>query len=470
MNLLDWFKNWLTPAIAPPVTSTAARQLQSRHIIKVPLTATPVITTATAASVTPTTAVADVPAEEEKNLLRTARLIMVSANNNNKFYEMKELADGTFTVTYGRVGTAGTVTSYPVKLWDRKLREKLQKGYADQTHLFAMEVADHGLEAIEHPGVRELMNFLMQAARQSIRHNYQVSAEQVTQLQVDQAQLILDQLVELAGNKPTVPGVNDLLLELYRIIPRRMSKVQNHLIAELNNPADREKLESQLAEEQATLDVMRGQVKVNAQRMEQKSQATDLLQSMGLHIEPVTEEAGIRHIREMMGQDAKKFHRAYAVVNHRSQKVFDDYLQKAGNKATRLFWHGSRNENWLSILGSGLALRPANAVITGKMFGYGLYFADKCRKSLNYTSLRGTYWARGTQSRAYMALYDVHIGNTLKIKNHEAWCYELTEDKLRKRGAYDSLFAQGGADLVNNEFIVYNEAQSTVRYLIELRD
>ncbi|MEY4936237.1 MAG: hypothetical protein RIS64_2596 [Bacteroidota bacterium] len=38
---------------------------------------------------------------------RVAKLIMVSPNNNNKFYEMNENDNGTFTVNYGRVGSRG---------------------------------------------------------------------------------------------------------------------------------------------------------------------------------------------------------------------------------------------------------------------------------------------------------------------------------------------------------------------------
>ena len=42
-------------------------------------------------------------------------------------------------------------------------------------------------------------------------------------------------------------------------------------------------------------------------------------------------------------------------------------------------------------------------------------------------------------------------------------------DKLRQHGDYDSLFAEGGIDLKNNEYIVYNEAQCTPRYLVEFK-
>ena len=37
-----------------------------------------------------------------------------------------------------------------------------------------------------------------------------------------------------------------------------------------------------------------------------------------------------------------------------------------------------------------------------------------------------------------------------------------------QRGSYDSLFAEGGIDLRNNEYIVYNQAQCTVKYLVEI--
>jgi poly [ADP-ribose] polymerase len=116
-----------------------------------------------------------------------------------------------------------------------------------------------------------------------------------------------------------------------------------------------------------------------------------------------------------------------------------------------------------------LVLRPANAVISGKMFGYGLYFADKFRKSLNYTSLRGSYWANGSENRAFLALFSVHTGNPLEILHHGSWCYELNQTTLKEKNPdYDSVFAKGGADLINNEYIVYNEAQCTIQYLVEV--
>ena len=103
------------------------------------------------------------------------------------------------------------------------------------------------------------------------------------------------------------------------------------------------------------------------------------------------------------------------------------------------------------------------------MFGYGLYFADKFQKSLNYSSLHGSFWANGNQNRGFLALYDVHVGKQFKIKNHQSWCYNLSTENLKKQQAdADSLFAEGGADLRNNEYILYNQNQCTVRYFVEV--
>lgn len=406
-----------------------------------------------------------------KPATRVAKLIMVTANNNNKYYEMRENLDGTFTVNYGRVGSRGTTANYPIHLWDSKLREKVRKGYKDQTYLFAEQKQITEWEGVDNKTVLQLLTNLNSYANQSIRHNYHVTADQVTQKQVGTAQAILDQLVNQVGLTMNINEFNELLLELYQLIPRRMNDVKKHLIQENPQNSDDIKLvKEMLAEEQATLDVMRGQVDLNQQQKGTEQEKTNLLDALGLHIQLLEDQQAIKTIKQMMGKDAPKFRQAFQVTNLHTQNAFDRFTGKQKNQTTKLFWHGSRNENWFSIIKTGLVLRPANAVITGKMFGYGLYFADKCRKSLNYTSLYGSYWAKGRQNQAFLALYDVHIGNPLKIKKHKPWCYDLTETNLKKRGnSYDSLFAQGGADLINNEYIVYNQAQCTIKYLVELK-
>ncbi len=404
--------------------------------------------------------------------LKTAKLIMVTSHNNNKYYEMKENENGTFTVRYGRVGGSSTTRTYPLAQWDKKYNEKVRKGYKDQTHLFVETDDELSFSDVEEVAVQQLINELMRYANKSISHNYNVSAEQVTRRQVEEAQQLLDRLVAQTKSGMDLKHFNQILLNLYQVIPRRMSRVGDHLIQQANTPEEIANIENKLSEEQATLDVMRGQVAVNEKKkesFEEKKEAVTLLEAMGLEIKEETDEEVIQKIKKLMQTEADKFVRAYQVNNLRTQQAFEQWLTQSSDKKVALFWHGSRNENWMSILETGLVLRPANAVITGKMFGYGLYFADKFKKSLNYTSLRGSYWTGGNDHKGFLALYDVHVGKQLKIKKHQNWCYELNEENLKKKGKkYNSLFAQGGADLINNEYIIYNQAQCTVKYLVEV--
>lgn len=100
-------------------------------------------------------------------------------------------------------------------------------------------------------------------------------------------------------------------------------------------------------------------------------------------------------------------------------------------------------------------------------FGDGIYFADKAQKSIGYSSLRGSYWAHGGDNKAFLALFDVHLGTQKEILHHDSSCYKLSNNVLKKDG-YDSVFAKGGADLRNNEYIVYKPEQCTVSHLIEI--
>jgi len=402
--------------------------------------------------------------------LKVAKLIMVTANNNNKYYEMRENEDGSFTVKYGRVGSSGSTATYPISMWNSKYNQKVRKGYTDQTHLFAEEKKEVDFVDIDDTVVKQLISSLMKYANRSIDHNYVVKADQVTKLQVEEAQAILDKLVAKVKKGMHVKPFNANLLALYQLIPRRMTNVNDYLITNPKNEDGLKEIEQMLAQEQATLDVMRGQVDVNEKQKSASvaKEEINILQAMGMKVEQETDKKVIKMIKSMMKDHSNKFTRAYKVTNIKTQKAFDNFVTKKKNKKRELFWHGSRNENWLSIMKTGLVLRPANAVISGKMFGYGLYFADKFQKSLNYTSLRGSYWARGNQNKAFLALYDVHVGSQFKIKKHQSWCYDLSEKNLKAKGDYDSLYAQGGADLINNEYIVYRGEQCTVKYLIEV--
>jgi poly [ADP-ribose] polymerase len=396
---------------------------------------------------------------------------------------MLEVGDGTFKAEYGRVGGHMSVEIYPMSKWESKYREKLssRKGYVDKTHLFEEEIKTdektskkkQTINEITNKIVAKLVNDLRGFAKISVQQNYIVSSEKVTQKMIDEAQVLVNEITSLIKMNNEVAPINKLLIELFQVIPRKMKNVNDYLFMGgpiLDTKEELAEAQKLISKEQDTLDVMAGQVSTNSKLdiKNSKPNEKNILESMGLIIEEAP-QSDIPIILDLMGQNKNQFVKAFIVNNLKTQKLFDKNILNAQNKTVDVFWHGSRNENWWSILDTGWKLRPSNAIINGKMFGHGIYWANKFQKSLGYTSYRGSYWARGSSDRAYLSLAAVHIGDQLKIKRHESWCYDLNWNNLRKRGNYDSLYALGGADLRNDEFIVYQEPQCTIKYLIEVK-
>ena len=98
-----------------------------------------------------------------------------------------------------------------------------------------------------------------------------------------------------------------------------------------------------------------------------------------------------KHILSTLPSDiAKRVEKVYKIIDINRQQTFELYCQQKNITNIQQLWHGSRNENWLSIIKNGLQINP-NAKITGKMFGKGIYFAPNPKKSYGYTSCLNTY-------------------------------------------------------------------------------
>ena len=399
-------------------------------------------------------------------------LMMVTADaNNNKYYKMIPKGD-TFIVEYGRVGSKPQVRSYPIKDWNKKLREKLSKGYTDKSELMEDLIKEEKPKEkklyldIPNKDIQNIVDRLQKMAKQTISANYNITSDKVTQAMVDKAQDILTNLIAIQN----VDDFNKLLLELFEVIPRKMHKVSEYLA---QTKDDFSKI---IQKEQDLLDVMKGQVYQHSvtqstenEQVEDDSPTMNILEAMGLEFQPV-DDLDIVKIKYHLGQDENKFYRAWKVTNKATQQSFDTYIKDNNNPTTKLLWHGSRNENWWSIINSGLVLRPTNAVITGKMFGYGIYFATKARKSIGYTSLSGSYWARGSSTSAFMGLYEVAYGKPFDVYSFDSKYYSLNYENLQKmcQGA-NCLHAHAGKMLANDEIIVYQQPQTTIKYLVEIR-
>lgn len=401
--------------------------------------------------------------------IRPTYLIMVTTANNNKYYNLFPEGDQ-FRVEYGRVDATKTTTYYPMSKWNSQIANKLKKGYQDVTDLkkdLVEEISSSNPESpykeIENAAVKAIVEKLQTLARETIRKNYTVKASSVTQDMVDAAQKIID---TLANSCSTVEEFNDNLLKLFTVIPRKMGNVRDYLA---NNSEDFAQI---ISKEQDLLDVMRGQIYIKPEvepvaNVEKKQQT--ILEELGLEMEEATAD-DVALIKTLMNESAGKFRKAWRVKNLKTQKRFDKFVKDNDIKDTRLLFHGSRSENFWSIIKTGLVLRPTNAVITGKMFGYGCYYAPKCAKSIGYTSLSGSYWAHGGNNTAYMALFDVAYGTPYDVYNFDSKYYNLDYNRLQqfKPGA-NCLHAHSDRGMLrNDEIVVYKEDQMTIKYLIEI--
>lgn len=413
-------------------------------------------------------------------------LILVDPNNNgvdsNKFYKMAGNGDNTFTAEYGRVGATPQTKTYPMSKWNSTLSSKLKKGYVDRSDLMQEVIADSKVEdksngvdefgLVQNLSVREIVKRLWDYANKTIQSAYSVRAEAVTQAMIDAAQEKIDYIAANYKNW-SIEEFNKNLNELFIIVPRKMKRVSDCLVS------DSSEYDKKLSEEQSLLDTMAGQVyKPKAKIADTDSEikaSESILQKMGITMEEATKE-DIAKIKKAMGDSAGKFYKAWRVTNLETEERYQKFTSENNIGNVKLFCHGSRNQNWFNILKMGLKIRPAGVITTGLMFGKGVYFSNSEKyhggvaKSIGYTSLGG-YWTRDYQNYGFIAFFDVAIGDSVDAYSFDSKYYSYNLERLKKDNPKAwSLWAHGNTSMLrNDEIIVYDDRQMTIRYLVEIR-
>ena len=413
-------------------------------------------------------------------------LIFVDPNfgdlGHNKYYKISPNGDDTFTAEYGRVGATPQTKTYPMSKWNSTLSSKLKKGYVDCSDLMQEVIADSKIEdksngvdefsLVQNLSVREIVKRLWDYANKTIQSAYSVRAEAVTQAMIDTAQEKIDYIAANYKNW-SVEEFNKNLNELFIIVPRKMKRVSDCLVS------DSSEYDKKLSEEQSLLDTMAGQVyKPKARIVDAGSEikaSENILQKMGITMEEATQE-DIAKIKKAMGDSAGKFYKAWCVTNLETEKNYQKFTTENNIGNVKLLCHGSRNQNWFNILKMGLKIRPAGAIATGSMFGLGIYWSNPEKykggvaKSIGYTSLGG-YWTRDYQNCGFLAFFDVAIGDSVNAYSFDSKYYSYNLERLKKDNPKAwSLWAHGNTSMLrNDEIIVYDDRQMTIRYLVEIR-
>lgn len=403
---------------------------------------------------------------KKNNFTRYAYLLMVTEDNHNKFYEMTEAGDR-LIISYGRVGSTKSTRNVPIGQWNSIYNSKIKKGYRDMTDIVAVRTDENGVvekkrKFSEEPEVSELFETLQLYARDKIVANYRVSSSKVTVNMVETAQGLIDKLTSQYKKGEGIDELNKTLLELFMFIPRKMSDVHSCLFSKHLTSDD---IESKIESEQKLLDALSGQVQIQGEEDEPEDDMT-LLEKMGLTARLVTDEETILSVKRLMGKSMERAGKIYEITNLLTEKKYNELFAKSEESRELLLFHGSRNENWFNILQTGLLIKPAGVVHTGSMFGAGIYFANKAQKSLGYTSMSGSYWAKGTSEKTFLSIFRVNVGRQMDVSSYDSGCCHLNEKRI---APYNSVFAHANENFLrNDELIIYDSNRCTIKFLVEI--
>lgn len=294
------------------------------------------------------------------------------AKNAYKFYKLEPKGNEVIA-EYGRMGTqrgelfGARAFAYPKRMFWIKYQEKLSKGYVDRTDLYMPETEETTEKApakaahVSAPDTPSAVLF------QKLKAFAKKAVEQaevrvpVNDAIIRESKVLLDKLYEATS----VEEFNGYLLELISILQRPVKTGDGTGVRRLMAESKRD-FASIVHRESDLIQAMEGSI--TGKVVSGRSESFDPYQ---IEVYEATEKQR-RQVFSHLGPDLqKKVKQVYRVIPKFQQERFNQYL--ATNKISKVkqLWHGSRNENWMSIIRNSLLLNP-DAKITGKMFGNGI--------------------------------------------------------------------------------------------------
>jgi len=386
--------------------------------------------------------------------------------NNNKYYlvETWPLPDGRvfFRATYGRVGAAPQIDEKLTSAaWvERKIREKTGKGYQEiALHRPAVVAAAPAPAAAPiAPKVRQLVDAIYAEAGEKIASYLAVGVDALSEDQIARGRKLLHlaQSQHAAWQQSRSPAAFHLLAgsvqSYYNAIPTR--------------------LPSRIDPEQAVLDFCKAfdeqedrlqqlDAAIATHALQQQNPQISRYDALGAQIAPIPEgDDRYRQIHDYVLRTCAHGFRLrvrdiFTICVAKERHTFE--RNERGRACVDLLFHGTAGQNVRHILRTGLICprTPSN----GRMFGHGIYFANKSTKSANYCSVRGRRVPR------FLFLADVAIGRVYVAPS-------ARNDLRAAPDGYDSVLGKAGhtaawaGTLQYDEHIVYSSAQQTLRYLV----
>lgn len=400
-----------------------------------------------------------------------------TASGKNSTLSMKRLDSESFQVIEGDTGRRWNNKRkrriYPMTDWDEFFANLIRSGWicfsAEERQKKVVSSGGISVDGKQYAPIQDkstaaIVKRLIGFANEMIQDNYQKSITDVPDWAFEEAKRGLDELAmrcESISNEE----FNQRLLHVFAVLPRRIDVMNKYLAAKDASAEDRAKI---IEEERDRYDVLHTMLRGGS--CGNLTGKETILEAYGLELRPFSDDE-MQYAKNLLKKQACRLLKGWRVLNHRTEKDFQQFCDEEnlneGNGVSYLF-HGSKHENWWSILSKGLTINPVGVVITGKAYGHGTYFAPDAIKSLGYTSVSGAKWTAAGQSTGFMAIYKVATGN--RYDGHLGTDSKLNWEKLQKiqPGAHCTWAENRYSGFMMDEVIVYKNEQSTIWGLMEL--
>ncbi|KRZ74364.1 Poly [ADP-ribose] polymerase 1 [Trichinella papuae] len=163
---------------------------------------------------------------------------------------------------------------------------------------------------------------------------------------------------------------------------------------------------------------------------------------------------------------------------------FERYAEFKKLHNRMLLWHGSRLSNFVGIISQGLRIAPPESLISGHMFGKGIYFADMVSKSANYCN------ATTEDPYGLLLLCEVALGDMHELTEPE-FLTKLPRGKHSVKGLGMNVPNPAEVEIIDdgvvvplgkavqsniresslqyNEYVIYNVKQMNIKYLVKMK-
>jgi poly [ADP-ribose] polymerase len=403
------------------------------------------------------------------NVLKEELLNFASLEgNNNKFYKIQlvEIDSTHFDVyaEYGRVGAVNPQKDRKTfvhvdlaeKQYEKKLKEKIKKGYhpiitADKDDSVNGNVDVKKNNPVVKDEVLKLIGRLFDYSKSYVKKSITTPLGNLSKPQVEKGRKVLKEIEKLLDSGVSSSDVFlKLSDEFYAAIPYVFGYKVDMSIMLIDNYR-------KLNQRKDLLDVMESLVNANL-----NSEVEEQYKALNIKLKYLDKnESKFKSLVDNVSNTQGYNHHFNINVNNIYEVEYMDNppVFNPLNVKVQELYHGSRSENIIHILQTGLRIKPSSAIHTGSMFGAGIYFADQSTKSANYC------WGFGHKDRSldyYLLVCEVAVG---KMKD-----YTSAQSNLRSapRG-YNSVRGVKGSALMHNEIIVYKESQVRIKYILEFK-